>query len=584
MFFRHRWLRPLGIAFPFVTTHNNFVFDRGGKVFNRTAPVIKLPAGTSVIEHLGILGLLNSSTACFWCRQVMMDKGNGGIGGGISNEIWERRMELNATAVERFPLLTDVPLDHASAIDAEAQRFSACLPDAICARAIPTRSVFDIARGTAEEARGTMVARQEELDWRCYRLYGLYADAPEHPTPPPLKLGERAFEISMARRMDEGTLETSWFSRHGSTPITNLPAHWSEDYRTVVEHRIALIEADPTIGLIERPEYKRRWSIEPWETMERDAVRKWLLDRLEDPRYWPGIEPRLTSTRALADATRHDPDFLSVAALYTGHETFDLDALMTELVTKEAVPFLPVLRYSETGLRKRADWEATWVKQREEDAIDADLATHRATFLRNAWTRANPRQPDETEDAYAASMTTSLNDPIIVKAADAAIAAEAARRKRETVGTIPVPPKYRTPDFLSTDVWRLRGGLDVPKERFVSFAHCARDADGSLPVLWAGYDHLARAKAIAAWFVERKDVDGWPAPRLTPLLAGLLELVPWLRQWHNGLDPDTGVHMGDYFAEFVEDEARALGVTLAELRAWTPPAPVRRTRQRRATA
>ena len=47
---------------------------------------------------------------------------------------------------------------------------------------------------------------------------------------------------------------------------------------------------------------------------------------------------------------------------------------------------------------------------------------------------------------------------------------------------------------------RLRGGLDVPKERFVSFPHCARDADGSLPVLWAGYDHLARAKAIAAWY------------------------------------------------------------------------------------
>jgi hypothetical protein len=36
----------------------------------------------------------------------------------------------------------------------------------------------------------------------------------------------------------------------------------------------------------------------------------------------------------------------------------------------------------------------------------------------------------------------------------------------------------------------LRGGLDVPKERFVSFPHCSRDADGSLVVAWAGWNPL----------------------------------------------------------------------------------------------
>jgi hypothetical protein len=181
-------------------------------------------------------------------------------------------------------------------------------------------------------------------------------------------------------------------------------------------------------------------------------------------------------------------------------------------------------------------------------------------------------------------MAVGLDDPFIQRLADNALAEEAMRRKKEEVGPIPVPPKYKTADFLSTDFWRLRGSLDVPKERFISFPFCARDADGSLPVLWAGYDHLARARAIAAWFVERKDTDGWTAPRLMPLLAGLLELVPWLRQWHNGRDPETGLHMGDYFSEFVEEEARSLGVSLADLRAWTPPAPVRRARGRRATA
>jgi len=48
---------PLSIAFAFVATHNHFVLDRGGKVFNRSAPVIKLPEGATDSEHLMLQGL-----------------------------------------------------------------------------------------------------------------------------------------------------------------------------------------------------------------------------------------------------------------------------------------------------------------------------------------------------------------------------------------------------------------------------------------------------------------------------------------------------------------------------------------------
>ena len=72
----HRELRtPLSIAFAFVATHNHFVLDRGGKVFNRSAPVIKLPAGDERGTHLALLGVLNSSTACFWMKQVLPQQG-----------------------------------------------------------------------------------------------------------------------------------------------------------------------------------------------------------------------------------------------------------------------------------------------------------------------------------------------------------------------------------------------------------------------------------------------------------------------------------------------------------------------------
>ena len=58
------------ITFAFVATHNHFMLDRGGKVFNRSAPVIKLPEGATEDDHLALLGVLNSSTACFWLKQV----------------------------------------------------------------------------------------------------------------------------------------------------------------------------------------------------------------------------------------------------------------------------------------------------------------------------------------------------------------------------------------------------------------------------------------------------------------------------------------------------------------------------------
>ena len=44
------------IAFAFVATHNHFVLDRGGKVFNQTAPLIKLPTEAGENDLLAFSG------------------------------------------------------------------------------------------------------------------------------------------------------------------------------------------------------------------------------------------------------------------------------------------------------------------------------------------------------------------------------------------------------------------------------------------------------------------------------------------------------------------------------------------------
>jgi hypothetical protein len=584
-FQRERFRAPLSLSFAFVATHNHFVLDRGGKVFKQSAPVIKLSAKASKDDYLGLLGLLNSSTACFWMKSVFYPKGGdhvGTEGARLSRTVWDDRYEFTGTGLERFPIVAPPPIELSRELDGQAQRFAANLPAAVASRGTPSPGSLDEARKAAGAARAHMIALQEELDWRCYRLYGVVPDAPQHPAPPPINLGERAFEIVMARQIAARELETAWFERHRSTPITEIPAHWPADYRAVVERRIELIETDLNIGLIERPEYKRRWAMAPWEEMEQEALRGWLLDRLEDARYWPADDRRLVSIRQLADAIRRDPDFLSVAEFYVGQADFELEALVADLALKESVPFLAALRYTETGRRKRAEWEETWDKQRREDVIDAEVTAKRGEFLWSAAASRHPRPDGETAEAWSARLYALTAVPEIQALADHRLADEQRRRKKDEVGDVPAPPKYRPADFQSQDYWRLRGGLDIPKERFVSFPQCERDADGSPVITWAGYDDLLRARAIAAYYVERKQTDGWHPARLAPLLAGLRELLPWLRQWHNGYDPQTGLRMGDYFGEFVRDEARELGMTESDIASWAPPAAPHRARSRRA--
>lgn len=587
------------ITFAEVATHNHFVLDRGGKVFKQTAPVIKLPAGSSEDEHLGLLGLLNSSVACFWFQQVCHNKGGPG-GGSSKDEKWHDFYAFNSTKVAEFPLCPDRPLASARQLDTLAQQLARVQPAALLASdliagaaapasasghfdpqnpaaapALPSRASLDAARTQAEQLRGQMIAWQEELDWECYGLYSCLRlpDKRCSPflstNPPAIALGQRAFEIVMARRIAAGTLQTKWFEWLHIQPITEIPEHWPADYREVVQRRIAAIESDRSISLMESAGCKRRWETTPWETLEQAALRDALLARLEAPILWPASveQPaQLTSTARLADAVARDAAFMHLAALYAGHTDFDLPQLVADLVASEAVPALPAQRYTDTGLRKRQQWQATWDLQRREDAIDAEIDQAeqvRRQELMEIFTQQaaeHGKQPDADALAW---VQEALNKEFVPLRKE---------RKAQEVGPIPVPPKYQSKDFLKADFWRLRGGLDVPKERWVSYPGCERGADGSLVIAWAGWNHLQQATAVAAYYLDMKDSEGWEPARLQPLLASLLELVPWLEQWHNELDPVFGERMGDYYRSFVTEEARALGFTLDDLREWKPVA------------
>jgi hypothetical protein len=84
----------------------------------------------------------------------------------------------------------------------------------------------------------------------------------------------------------------------------------------------------------------------------------------------------------------------------------------------------------------------------------------------------------------------------------------------------------------------------VPKERFISYPGASSDSDDSLLLGWAGWDHQEQALALITLIEERSGIDGWGVDKIIPLLAGLLEVMPWVRQWHNEVDPAFGASPG----------------------------------------
>ncbi|MFD7836965.1 BREX-2 system adenine-specific DNA-methyltransferase PglX [Streptomyces sp. NPDC059761] len=521
----HSW----SIPYSFIATHNHFVLDRGGKVFNRSAPIVKLPASASEADHFGLLGILNSSTACFWLKQVSHNAGStvDSQGARQSTVPFEDFYQFTGGNVERLPVPTALPVSFADSVEALSRALASLSPSTLSSSATPTTPTLREANSTWHSTLARMIGLQEELDWQVYSLYKLHpedlrvSENPDSADIPELALGERAFEIVLARRVAAGEASDEWFRRHGSTPITEIPAHWSAPYREVVQKRIDAIESSRAIGMVERPEYKRRWATEGWDTLQEKALRSWLLDRIESREHWfdENDLPTLVTLSRLTDALSRDEDFVSVAKIYAPRK--ELPAVVAELMTDEHVPFLSALRYKPSGLKKRQDWEHVWDLQRQEDTTPDELA------------------------------------------------------KRKIRDSIPVPPKYTSADFLRPSYWRARGKLDVPKERFISYGQ----TNSATPDLygWAGWDHGQQAYALDAYIASHEALT---TEELTPFLAGLLELQPWLDQWHDEFDANFGASPAAFFRgdrQMVQGEH---GLTDDDLRAWRPAAA---TRGRRTT-
>lgn len=551
---KHKYQIPLSIVFAEVASHNHFALDRGGNVFNQTAPVIKLHAGASEDLHYSLLGCLNSSIVCFWMKQVSHQKQMTG-GDGVRIESRSKvPYQFAGTALKKLPipLAFDDPEFRgalfllASQADKAAAELELLSADKVLSNAISEGAsisdAWESALAKRSKLRSVLILIQEELDWRLYNAFDLCDDSlllDVHSSfDVEINVGHRPFEILLGTNED------------GFDAPSDVPSDWPADIQKKWYQRMEAIRGNQWLKVLEDPHYKRRWvgrqglfnhAAKHGELQ--NSCREWLLSQLEQ--VCSSVE--LQTCAQLADKLRTHVDAVRVAEFYCGDKLLDLQALVCELVIADSMPQMAAARLKLGALPKFRAWQETWEKQRLEDAIDAKYGVD---------------QPLSEEDAQDSGKKAKY---------DLALA-QAKLEKAERVGDIPLPPQYKSTDFRKPSYWPLRGKLDVPKERFFSLPGCEKGGDSTLVIGWAGLTHLQRAQAIAAWYLDRKEGEGWEAERLLPMLVALDELIPWLKQWHNEVDPEFGERMGDYYEGFLLEELRNLEITRADLLSWQPAA------------
>lgn len=159
-----------------IATHNHFAIDSNSLVSNQTAPIIVFPIGLSAKHVEAVLGLLNSSTGCFWLKQMCFPKGGdqvGTAGARVPKTLWDQMFSHNTSRVKLFPIIDDGPTDLASILLEMVDKRSQLSSAGALKTAISEGGKLANQRENEAKLIRAMLGLQEELDWRCYKLYGV---------------------------------------------------------------------------------------------------------------------------------------------------------------------------------------------------------------------------------------------------------------------------------------------------------------------------------------------------------------------------------------------------------------------------
>lgn len=281
---------PTSLVYPEIATHFHCKPNPRGTLFTQTAPVILLNPGT-LDSYSQVAGLLNSSAALFWLKQVCFNKGAG-------EEEERDRFEFAAGKISELP----VPSTLAQALNGRSNEIAlqlcalarGCsqqaerllhleihklfeqpgeayhdwnrtlpgyqLPDKECGKPFESsadlRSKLRTVQLAREHVRAKMIAIQEEMDWLVYAAYGVLSepslDGHIEPDPPTLEREARPFVL--------------WAKAEGNygDAVKLIPGAWPDCRKQIWESRLTAIRDNAHIRRLEQPVYKRRWD-EQWK-------------------------------------------------------------------------------------------------------------------------------------------------------------------------------------------------------------------------------------------------------------------------------------------------------------------------------
>jgi len=475
---KHKYQSQIFITFSEITTHNHFVLIFGGKIFKQTAPVVKLK-NENLELYKFILGILNTNLVCFVQKQLCFNKkpGNDPVRDGYAFN----STNIGKTPIPKLSKKTEVYFlsfvneiiqlsDQLGSLTTKSLFFYqeeayhhwyklilGYTPQYFIQTPFSSRTNLDNARkklnALRESIRSRMIFLQEEMDWLAYEMYGLIDKAPlaedylseANYKAARLELGQRPFELA-----DKG-YQGDWLPGYQPAPLPDF-------LKPLMDARIAMIQSNPDIALLEDPLYKRRWIPPDYEQEFREAAAWWLAEKLEFALEQYG---KPISLREWARLLSGDERVNAVLEVLTGSQAFNLESELLKIIEANAVPNRPEHVFKLSGLRK---------------------------YL-------NRPQDDEG-----------------------------------------LPPEFERKDFSSATTWRLRGKLNIPRERFIAyreFDHNWRGANipdsGGPWYGWAGWTPAQRADALAN-LLERANRAGWEITfRQCGLRAALRDLLPELK-------------------------------------------------------
>lgn len=78
-----------------------------------------------------------------------------------------------------------------------------------------------------------------------------------------------------------------------------------------------------------------------------------------------------------------------------------------------------------------------------------------------------------------------------------------------------------------------------------------------------------------ATIYAKRESEGINLSELIPVVAGIAELLPWVKQWHSGVDPTFGIDLADYLTGQLAEKSAAVATPVPDISTWRPPKPTR---------